>query len=212
MACLHFSLTWCILLAMDVATQLPHGDAVKPPRKKYRHRSGRKNGRKPPAVLQSKLVMLTRENLDRRSLAYRRFDAIVAQIGSDISGVSVTSAKDGVSNATSSVNLSAVQIAMIEAFASASVQIDVLTTKALLGEDVDARAFAALSSTLVRVGSRLGITRKGKPANATGSLSDYLSGKAAVPDAAPAPGDDVVAAPAPDEEYARERAERRASP
>jgi hypothetical protein len=64
------------------------------------------------------------------------------------------------------------------------VQTDVLTTRALLGETVDAKAFAALSSTLVRLGSRLGLEykHKPKPASAGVGLSDYLSGKASAPD------------------------------
>jgi hypothetical protein len=62
---------------------------------------------------------------------------------------------------------------MIEAFAGCSVMLDALTVKVLLGEQVDPYAYCQLSSTLTRIGARLGVRRKPKDVSVT-SLADYL--------------------------------------
>jgi hypothetical protein len=57
-------------------------------------------------------------------------------------------------------SLSVVQLAMIEAFSGLSVQLDALNTDVLLGKPVDQGAYCQLITTMVRVGSRLGVRRK----------------------------------------------------
>lgn len=104
----------------------------------------------------TKLAPITRASLDGRSLSARQFDAIVSAIRSDC-GASDT--------------LSAVQLAMMEAFAGLTVQLDALNTDVLLGKAVDQAAYCQLITTLVRVGSRLGVKRKSR---VTTTLASYL--------------------------------------
>jgi hypothetical protein len=105
-----------------------------------------------------KLVPITRGNLDGRTLAARQFETIVTQIRADTSA-----------NGT---ELTLVQLAMVEAFAGLSVQLDALNTDVLLGKPVDQGAYCQLITTLVRVGSRLGVKRKPKEIGQT--LAAYL--------------------------------------
>jgi hypothetical protein len=106
-------------------------------------------------VLVPKQRPITRANLDKRTLASRQFDAIVTAIRGDCG----------------TDNLSVVQMALVEAFAGISVQLDALNTDVLLGKPVDQSAYC-LITTMVRVGSRLGVRRKPKEINQT--LAAYL--------------------------------------
>jgi hypothetical protein len=114
---------------------------------------------------EGRLRLVTRQSLDQRTLASKQFDAIVRQIRRDCSD---TNCDDS--------DLSTVQIAMIEAFAGVSVLLDAMTVKVLLGEKIDALEFCTLSSTLVRIGSRLGLTRKNRTVEVP-NLRDYLDDK-----------------------------------
>jgi hypothetical protein len=105
----------------------------------------------------TKLAPITRASLDGRSLSARQFDAIVSAIRSDC-GASDT--------------LSAVQLAMMEAFAGLTVQLDTLNADVLLGKPVDRAAYCGLVTAMVRVGSRLGVKRKSR--DVTTSLAAYL--------------------------------------
>jgi hypothetical protein len=95
-----------------------------------------------------KLAPITRGNLDGRTLAARQWETIVTQIRDDCSA-----------NGT---ELTLVQLAMVEAFAGLSVQLDALNTDVLLGKSVDQGPYCQLITTMVRVGSRLGVKRKPK--------------------------------------------------
>jgi hypothetical protein len=88
-----------------------------------------------------KLALITRASLDGRSLSARQFDAIVTAIRADCGA---------------SDSLSAVQVAMVDAFAGLTVQMDALNADVLLGKPVDQGAYCQLITTLVRVGSRTG--------------------------------------------------------
>jgi hypothetical protein len=106
-----------------------------------------------------KLAPITRGNLDGRTLAARQWETIVTQIRADCSA-----------NGT---ELTLVQLAMVEAFAGLSVQLDALNTEVLLGKPVDQGAYCQLITTMVRVGARLGVKRK--PKDVTGqTLAAYL--------------------------------------
>jgi hypothetical protein len=152
------------------SAEVPADGAIAP-----RKRRQRQYRRRRPYVLvpqEGKWGPLTRENLDRRTLASKKFDALVAQIRGDCGDSSISG--DGNSDAST---LTAVQVSLIESFAAVSVQLDALTVHLLLGEDVDPFALCALSSTLTRIGSRLGLQRKAKTVE-TPALRDYLDGKA----------------------------------
>jgi hypothetical protein len=70
--------------------------------------------------------LVTRAQLDQRTLAARQFDAMVAQIRRDCGDTNCDAS--GISGAS---DLSAVQVAMIEAFAGVSVLLDAMTVKVL---------------------------------------------------------------------------------
>jgi hypothetical protein len=120
---------------------------------------------------EGKLRLVTRQSLDQRTLASKQFDAIVRQIRRDCGDTNCDAS--GISGDS---DLSTVQIAMIEAFAGVSVLLDAMTVKVLLGEKIDALEFCTLSSTLVRIGSRLGLTRKNRTGEVP-NLRDYLDDK-----------------------------------
>jgi hypothetical protein len=137
---------------MDTAlvTQLQSDSAFVVPKRRHRKRKVR--------VVECKARPLTRGNLDKRTLASKQFSVIVDQIRADCS--------------VNGTELSVVQLAMVEAFAGLSVQLDALNTEVLLGKPVDRGAYCQLITTLVRVGSRLGVKRRPKEINQT--LASYL--------------------------------------
>jgi hypothetical protein len=142
-------------VSVELATPLPQDGlpaGARVPRKKRQHR-------RRPLVLVPKQAPLVRANIDGRTLAARQFSAIVDQIRADTSA-----------NGT---ELTVVQLAMVEAFAGLSVQLDALNTDVLLGKPVDQGAYCQLITTMVRVGSRLGVKRKPKEVGGT-LLADYL--------------------------------------
>lgn len=150
------------------ATQLPATGPLdrdrNPVAKQYR---GKPRGGPRPAK-EGKLRLVTREMLDQRTIAWQKFNALVAQIRVDC-GDSGNSAS-GTSGASSS--LSAVQLSMIESFAGLSVLLDALTVDILLGKEVDIYAVCTLASTMTRVGARLGLHRKAM--DVSPSLAAYL--------------------------------------
>jgi hypothetical protein len=138
------------------------------PRKRRNHKR-----RSPALVPQEGLKWgpLTRANLDRRTLGAKKFDGLVAQIRRDL-GDTV----DGTNGDIGDSTLSAVQLAMIESFAAISVLLDAQTVKLLLNEPIAVDEVCALSSTLVRVGARLGLHRKARTVEMP-SLGSYLNGR-----------------------------------
>jgi hypothetical protein len=122
----------------------PQAPASKPVRRRHR------------AV---KPQLLSRTRIDRRSNAARVFDRLVADVQSDLGG------RD---------QLSAIELALVEAFAGAAVTLDNLNTRLLLGQEIDLSQHAQAVSAMVRVASRLGLQRRAKPVE---SLQDYLARK-----------------------------------
>ena len=101
--------------------------------------------------------LLTRESLDQRSRAHRQFDAIARGIAADKGG---------------EANLSTVEKHLIENFAGIAVVINDINARLLLGEEVDLLELCTLSSTSVRLASRLGLGRRAK--DVTPDLREYL--------------------------------------
>jgi hypothetical protein len=91
--------------------------------------------------------LLTRALLDQRTNVAKAFNRLVADIYSDLGGRG---------------QLSAIELALVEAFAGACVSLDALNAKLLLGEDIDLGQYMQASSTMVRIGSRLGLQRRAK--------------------------------------------------
>ena len=91
--------------------------------------------------------LLTREILDKRTAVSKAFDRLVTDIHSDLGG------RD---------RLSAIELALIEAFAGASITLDQLNAKLLLGKSINLAEHAQASNAMVRIGSRLGLQRRAR--------------------------------------------------
>jgi len=101
--------------------------------------------------------LLTRAQLDGRTSAAKAFDKLVADIEADLGG------RD---------QLSTIELALIEAFAGASVTLQHLNMRLALGQEIDLGQHAQAVSAMVRVSSRLGLRRRTR--DLTPSLSDLL--------------------------------------
>jgi hypothetical protein len=108
--------------------------------------------------------LLTRALLDGRTNVAKAFNKLVTDIYSDLGGRS---------------HLSAIELALVEAFAGATVALDAFNAKLLLGEQIDLSQYMQASSTMVRIGSRLGLQRRSREVPA---LSEYLESKARAAD------------------------------
>jgi len=104
-----------------------------------------------------KARLLTRTSLDGRTRARKLFDSIVAGIESDLGGAG---------------HLSTVEVALVEAFAGATIHVHDLNARLLLGQKIDLSEHAAAISSLVRIASRIGTRRR--PRDVTPSVSDYV--------------------------------------
>jgi hypothetical protein len=94
--------------------------------------------------------------VDQRSSIARRYRDLMAETISDSGGVS---------------ECSQARLQLIRRLAALSVQLEQLEAKLADGGDIDIGEYTALTSTLVRVVSRLGINRV---ARTLPTLSDYL--------------------------------------
>jgi hypothetical protein len=101
--------------------------------------------------------LLTRAQLDGRTSAAKAFDKLVADIETDLGGGD---------------QLSAIELALIEAFAGAAVTLQHLNTRLALGQEIDLSQHALAVSSMVRVASRLGLRRRAR--DLTPTLSDLL--------------------------------------
>jgi hypothetical protein len=86
-----------------------------------------------------------RSRLDQRSGPVKEFDALVTAIETDLGG------RD---------QLSAIERALVEAFASATMVLNHLSTKMLAGEKIEMTEHGAAVGAMVRVAARLGIGRR----------------------------------------------------
>jgi hypothetical protein len=101
---------------------------------------------------------LLNDVVDKRSTIYRRYRDLISAILADQSGA------DQCSEARKQ---------LIRRFAAASVLAEQLESRLANGEQIDIQQHATLSSTLVRLASRIGIDRRMK--NIVPSLDEYLS-------------------------------------
>src|SRR5262249_11715347 len=91
--------------------------------------------------------LLTRDLIDGRTNAAKVFDRLVSNIETDLGW------RD---------RLSAIELALVEAFAGAAVTLENLNTRLLLGEEIDLGQHAQAVSAMVRVASRLGLQRRAR--------------------------------------------------
>lgn len=105
----------------------------------------------------SKPQLLTRSQLDGRTGAARLFARLVADIEVDLGGAA---------------QLSTIERALVEGFAGAALTLHNLNTRLALGEAIDLGQHAQAVSAMVRVASRLGLSRRTKDIGL--SLGDLL--------------------------------------
>lgn len=101
--------------------------------------------------------LLTRSSLDGRTNAAKLFDRLVADIEADLAGHD---------------QLTAIERALVEAFAGAYVSLAHLNTRLARGDAIDLSQHAQCVGAMVRVASRLGLQRRAKDVGP--SLSEYL--------------------------------------
>jgi hypothetical protein len=92
-----------------------------------------------------KYVLPNRDNLDGRTHAAKAFDKLYADISSDLGG-----------------DLTAVERALVEGFCGAVVVLQALNTKLALGEAVDLAEHASVCSSMVRIASKIGLSRRSR--------------------------------------------------
>jgi hypothetical protein len=97
-------------------------------------------------VAPSKLY-LTRDQLDGRTQAAKLFDKLVSEIESDLGGRAA---------------LSTIERALVEAFVGAAVCLNSLNAQLALGQPIDLAQHAQAASVLVRIASRLGLSRRAR--------------------------------------------------
>jgi hypothetical protein len=106
----------------------------------------------------TKPQLLHRARLDQRSGAAREFDTLVASVEADLGG------RD---------QLSAIERALVEAFASSTIVLNHLSTRLLMGEKIDISEHSSVVGAMVRVASRLGLRRRPREVN-TPTLKDIV--------------------------------------
>jgi hypothetical protein len=109
----------------------------------------------------TKPQLLTREQLDGRTNAAKLFDKLVADIENDLAG------RD---------QLTAIERALVEAFAGAYVSLAHLNTQLALGQPIDLSQHAQCVGALCRLATRLGLQRRQH--DVTPSLRDILMAEA----------------------------------
>jgi hypothetical protein len=91
-----------------------------------------------------KVRLLTRQSLDGRTKARKRFDAVVDGIASDLGG---------------EAHLTTVQRHLVEAFAGCAVVVHDINARLLLGQSIDIGEASQAVSSLVRLAQRIGVGR-----------------------------------------------------
>ena len=97
--------------------------------------------------------------VDQRSSIARRYRDLMAEAIADAGGAS---------------ECSQARLQLIRRLAALSVQLEQLEAKLADGADIDIAEYTSLTSTLVRVVSRLGLQRRSR--DVTPSLAEYLAG------------------------------------
>jgi hypothetical protein len=102
--------------------------------------------------------------IDKASGAARFFDRMVREIENDLGGRR---------------ELTRIEGELIRAFAGAATTLQYLNHQVLLGEvsEIDLSGYATIASTILRIGSKLGLQRRAR--NVTPTLDQYLRAKEA---------------------------------
>jgi hypothetical protein len=113
---------------------------------------GRQRGSHVAPGLKRTSSLRPRDLVPLTSGAARFFDRMVREIEIDC-------------GAGSRRNLSRIETELIRAFAGAATQLQYINHQILLGEgnEIDLSGFSQLASTMLRIGSRLGVVKRAKP-------------------------------------------------
>jgi hypothetical protein len=120
--------------------------------KKYKYRASHKA---------NKPQLLTRDRLDGRRNAVATFDKHAREIQNDLGGYEA---------------LSAVQLALVEAFVGESLVMQTMNAKIMLGQEVDLGLHALVAGAMCRLATRLGVKRQARDVTPP-SLAVYLASK-----------------------------------
>jgi hypothetical protein len=90
------------------------------------------------------LKLIARDQIDRRTKSFLKFDAIASGIAEDLGG---------------SKQLTTVQCSLVEAFAGIALAVNDLNARLLLGEEINITEQSTAVSTMVRVAHRIGMGR-----------------------------------------------------
>jgi hypothetical protein len=122
---------------LENTTRLPTACLSETPAKPTRRRSKRA----------TRPQLLSRKQLDGRTNAAKEFDRLCAAIEVDLGGHD---------------QLSAIEVALVEAFAGAAVTLQHLNAQLALGQPIDLSQHAQCVGAMVRVAARLGLQRRMK--------------------------------------------------
>jgi hypothetical protein len=126
--------------------------------KKYKHSASHGARRSHRA---SAPQLITRDRLDGRRNAVATFDKHARDIQNDLGGYEA---------------LSAIQLALVEAFVGESLVMQTMNAKIMLGEEVDLGLHALVAGAMCRLATRLGVKRQARDVTPP-SLASYLASK-----------------------------------
>jgi hypothetical protein len=107
-------------------------------------------------ALKKRFALISLEDIKRDTFAYKKFSALISDITHDLGGRPTT-----------------IQKALIEAFVSATIRMEDLTSRQLLGnKNFGYKELSSAISSMTKVAAYLGIDRT--PKDVTPSLSTYL--------------------------------------
>ena len=110
-------------------------------------------------LVKKKFALITLDNIDRRSHAFQKFSSVVRGVTNDLGGAE---------------RLTTVERALIEAFGAATVRMEDLAARQLLGDQkTEYSELASAISSMVRIAKRLGTDKRPKEIT---PLSSYLNG------------------------------------
>jgi hypothetical protein len=102
---------------------------------------------------------LVRAEMDGRTVSAKLFDRVVGDIQGDLGGKE---------------SCSTIELNLIEAFAGVVLQLEALNCQQLLGKPIDLPIYCLAASTLVRVATRLGVSRRPRTVEGEETLAGYL--------------------------------------
>jgi hypothetical protein len=111
-----------------------------------------------------KLRLLMRSELDGRTAAAKVFDTLVTELETDL--------------APSREQLSAIERALVEAFAGSYVMLSHLNGKLIQGHEVDAGQHAVCVGAMAKVARMLGLERRQRDVSEVPSVEEYFRYKA----------------------------------